>query len=130
MDKTQRLIDGMRLSANPDVIGRAALMPTADEALPVAMARIRELEDHAIKRAGVLMQMEDRIRELEAKSMADFLRDGPQPLTEAQLEAVAAEYQAFMEARGHSIGPGEYATIVRAARIQDAWRVAFAKVLK
>ncbi len=60
----------------------------------------------------------------------DERRAVPQPLTEAQLEAVAAEYQAFMEARGHSIGPAEYSMIVRAARIQDAWRVAFAKVLK
>jgi hypothetical protein len=32
MDKTQRLIDGMRLSAGPDVIGPAAPMPTAEEA--------------------------------------------------------------------------------------------------
>ncbi len=32
MDKTQRLIDGMRLCASPDVIGPAAPMPTAEEA--------------------------------------------------------------------------------------------------
>jgi len=34
----------MKLCASPDVIGPAAPMPTAEQALSVALARIRELE--------------------------------------------------------------------------------------
>ncbi len=56
-------------------------------------------------------------------------RKGPQPCTEAQLEAVADEYAAYMRARGFVIGRPEEIAIRRAAAIQDAWRCAFARVL-
>ena len=56
-------------------------------------------------------------------------RSDPQPCTDAQLDAVAADYAETMRARGVSIGKPEEVAIRRAAAIQDTWRVAFARVL-
>jgi hypothetical protein len=56
-------------------------------------------------------------------------RTEPQPCTNAQLDAVAADYAETMRARGIAIGKPEEAAIRRAAAIQDAWRVAFKRVL-
>jgi len=53
-----------------------------------------------------------------------------QPCTPEQLEAVAENYAAYMRGRGVIIGKPEETAIRRAAAIQDAWRVAFARVLK
>jgi hypothetical protein len=53
-----------------------------------------------------------------------------QPCTDAQLDAVAADYAETMRCRGFAIGVPEETAIRRAATIQDAWRVAFARVLK
>jgi hypothetical protein len=55
-------------------------------------------------------------------------RRGPQPATDDQLDAVAEGYAEIMRARGHAIGGPEIVAIRRMATIQDAWRVAFAKV--
>lgn len=52
-----------------------------------------------------------------------------QHCTEAQLDAVVADYAETMRARGISIGKPEEAAIKRAAAIQDAWRVAFKRAL-
>ena len=49
--------------------------------------------------------------------------------TDAQLDAIAAEYEAVMTERGIAIGPAERTAIRRAAAIHDAWRVAFAKIV-
>ena len=57
-------------------------------------------------------------------------RAGAQPCTDAQLDAVALEYAETMRSRGFAIGKPEEVAIRRAAAIQDAWRVAFARVLK
>ncbi len=50
--------------------------------------------------------------------------------TDAQLDAIAADYAATMRARGFVIGVPEETAIRRSAAIQDAWRVAFARGLK
>jgi hypothetical protein len=60
----------------------------------------------------------------------DERRDRVQPCTDAQLDAVAADYAETMRCRGFAIGIPEEVAIRRAATIQDAWRVAFARVLK
>jgi hypothetical protein len=57
-------------------------------------------------------------------------RDNVQPCTLEQLDAVAADYIETMRARGFMIGKPEEVACRRAAAIQDAWRVAFARVLK
>lgn len=54
----------------------------------------------------------------------------PATCTAEQLEAVAADYIETMRARGFVIGEPEKVAILRAAGIQDAWRVAFARALK
>lgn len=50
--------------------------------------------------------------------------------TPEQLQAVADAYAQAMIEIGVTIGAPERAAILRAARIQDAWRVAFKKVLE
>lgn len=50
--------------------------------------------------------------------------------TPEQLRAVADEYAQAMIEMGVPIGPPERELILRAARIQDTWRVAFKKVLE
>lgn len=50
--------------------------------------------------------------------------------TPEQLQDVADWYAQTMIKLGHMIGPPERELILRAARIQDAWRVAFKKVLE
>jgi hypothetical protein len=57
-------------------------------------------------------------------------REGVQPCTDIQLDAIADDYAAYMRARGFVIGRPEEVAIRRAAMIQDAWRVAFARVLE
>src|SRR5271154_183223 len=59
----------------------------------------------------------------------DDRRRDVQPCTDAELDAVAIDYAATMRARGFTIGLPEEAAIRRAATIQDAWRVAFKRVL-
>lgn len=48
------------------------------------------------------------------------------PLSDAQLDEVAAAYCEMMEAKGH---PCDLVMVRRMALIQDAWRVAFGRVL-
>ncbi len=62
-------------------------------------------------------------------SHSERASDGPQPATDAQLDAIAADYAAAMLARGFVIGPPERDAIRRMAAIQDVWRVAFARVI-
>lgn len=54
---------------------------------------------------------------------------GVQPATEAQLDAVAADYAATMRARGFDVPEGNMPVLRRAAAVQDAWRCAFARVV-
>ncbi len=56
-------------------------------------------------------------------------RAAPQPATEAQLDAIAADYAATMRARGFDVPEGNMPVLRRAAAVQDAWRCAFARVL-
>jgi hypothetical protein len=64
----------------------------------------------------------------ECNRTAERRRD-VQPCTDAQLDAVAADYAETMRARGVVIGKPEEVAIRRAAAIQDVWRVAFKRVL-
>ena len=52
-----------------------------------------------------------------------------QHCTFEQLQAVADDYVATMEGRGFTMGQPERKACLRAAAIQDAWRVAFKRVL-
>lgn len=56
-------------------------------------------------------------------------RSAVQPATLEQLDAIAADYVETMRARGFVMGKPEEVACRRAAAIQDAWRVAFARVL-
>lgn len=57
-------------------------------------------------------------------------RRNVQPCTDAQLDAIVADYAETMRARGFVIGKPEEVAIRRAAAIQDTWRVAFKRVLE
>lgn len=59
----------------------------------------------------------------------DERRENVQPATKAQLEAIAAEYAARMRALGFDVPEGNMPVLRRAAAIQDAWRIAFKRVL-
>ena len=52
-----------------------------------------------------------------------------QPATDAELDSIADIYADYMVSHGHSIGRPERMMIRRMAAIQDAWRVAFGRVL-
>src|ERR1700676_1262744 len=52
-----------------------------------------------------------------------------QNATDAQLDAIAADYVETMRARGFVMGKPEETACRRAAAIQDAWRCAFERVL-
>ena len=56
-------------------------------------------------------------------------RDLAQPATDDELAAAANQYRSYMEATGVTFPPEAQAMLVRAARIQDAWRLAFKRVL-
>jgi hypothetical protein len=56
-------------------------------------------------------------------------RAAPQPLSDELLAGVAHEYQRYMESTGVVFPPEAQAVLLRAARIQDAWRLAFKRVL-
>ena len=56
-------------------------------------------------------------------------RSGPQPASDEQLERIAEEYADTMRAMGFDVPAGNAEVLKRAARIQDAWRLAFARVL-
>ena len=49
--------------------------------------------------------------------------------TRDQLDAIAREYADLMRALGHEVPEANIPVLRRAAAIQDAWRVAFARVL-
>lgn len=52
-----------------------------------------------------------------------------QPASDAQLDEIARDYVDTMRARGFTIGKPDEVVCRRAAAIQDAWRVAFKRVL-
>jgi hypothetical protein len=54
-------------------------------------------------------------------------RKGPEPATPAQLDAIAEQYVAQMATRGIAC---DLPSVLQMARIMDAWRVAFGRVLK
>lgn len=55
-------------------------------------------------------------------------RPASQYCTDVELDVASAFYAETMRLKGFTIGAVEMAAIKRAAAIQDAWRVAFAKV--
>ena len=65
-----------------------------------------------------------------ADLVESFRRTGPQPATPAELDEIASHYADTMRARGFTILEQDMVAIRRAAGIQDAWRFAFAAVLK
>lgn len=56
-------------------------------------------------------------------------RETAQPLNDAQITAVAEHYAETMRALGFDVPDNNMPILKRAAAIQDAWRVAFARVL-
>jgi hypothetical protein len=52
-----------------------------------------------------------------------------QPASAEELERIANEYQIYMEGTGVTFPPEAKQMLIRAARIQDAWRLAFKRVL-
>ena len=56
-------------------------------------------------------------------------REAPQPATGEQLDAIAADYATTMRALGFDVPDANLPVLRRAAAIQDAWRLAFARVL-
>ena len=56
--------------------------------------------------------------------------DNVKPATPEQISAIVEDYAATMRAKGIVIHEAELGVLMRAAYIHDAWRVAFAKVMK
>jgi hypothetical protein len=83
--------------------------------------------DAALYRCGILRKEGESDAELRKRACEH--RTDPQPCTDAELDAVAADYAETMRARGFTIGSADEVAIRRAAAIQDTWRLAFKRVL-